>query len=181
MRVVIDRPEARWLPSRHRYALSRLIALVALRFSRGSVPSNRRLILPIDRDQSAPENHAIALWLLITTTLFLVALVRPALWILMPFAAAALLEVPFFVAGAFLAPIVGRRGADNKRLTSAATFVALAAASAWFAWTLTWARFVAYFFFAVLAVNAVAFVAMLLLRGVVERIESEYGGTSFAP
>ena len=185
MRVVLDRPEAKWLPSRHRYALAKLMALIALKTTRRNVAPNGRLVLPVDRDQSTPENYAIALWMLVTTTLYLIALVRPALWILMPFVAAVLMEVPLHVTGFLIAPLLRalarRPGENNQRAVSIASFLTMAAVSAWFAWTLTWARFVAYFFFAVLAANAIAFIVMLLLRGVVERIESDYGGTSFAP
>lgn len=176
---------AKWLPSRHRYALARLVAFVVLRTSRAPMRPNRPVVLPIDRDQSALEWNAVALWIFITANLYLIALVRPALWIFMPFVAAVLIQVPMYVTGVFIAPVlraIARRpGENNRHIISIAYFLTLAAISAWFAWTLTWARFVAYFFFAVLALNAVAFVIMLMLRGSVARIEAEYGGTSFAP
>jgi hypothetical protein len=185
VRAAIDRPEAKWLPSRHRYALARLVAFMALHALRATVRPNRRVVLPIDRDQSTLENYAIALWIFITSTLYLIALVRPALWMFMPLVAAALLEVPLYATGLFIAPILRaiakRPGENNHRFVSIANFLTLAAISAWFAWTLTWARFVAYFFFAVMALNAAAFVIMLMLRGSVARVEAEYGGTPFAP
>ena len=185
MRAAVDRPEAKWLPSRHRYALGRLVAYVMLRVSRGSVRPNRRIVLPIDCDQSTLENVSVALWIFVTSTLYLISLVRPALWIVTPFVAAVLIEVPLYVTGLFIAPILRaiakRPGENNQRMVSIGYFLILAGFSAWFARTLIWTRFVAYVFFAVIALNAVAFVIMLLLRDSVARLEAEYGDTSFAP
>lgn len=185
MIAIVDCPEARWLPSRHRFALARLIALIALRREKRPVPLNQRLVVPIDRDQSSLENYAISFWLMTTLTSYLLVLFRPALWILTPFLAAVLIQIPFYFSGLLVAPVLraitGKLSEKNHRLNTISLFATFALVSAWFAWTLTWARFVAYFFFAVLAANALAFVVMLALRGVVRRIESQYGGTPFAP
>ncbi|MEA2336532.1 MAG: hypothetical protein QOE82_539, partial [Thermoanaerobaculia bacterium] len=79
MNVVVDRPEARWLPSRHRFALARLIAYVTLRGARGVAEKPEHLILPIDRDQTAVEMNSIAVWVLATTICY-VAAVLPLAW-----------------------------------------------------------------------------------------------------
>ncbi|MBV8546295.1 MAG: hypothetical protein JO088_16250, partial [Acidobacteria bacterium] len=66
MNVVADKPEAHWLPSRHRFALSRLIAYAKLRRARAIAKNAEHLILPIDRDQTAAEMNGVALWVFFT-------------------------------------------------------------------------------------------------------------------
>ena len=58
MNVVVDRPDGRWLPSRHRFALARLIGYLRLRRAKAAVRHSEHLILPIDRDQTAAEIKA---------------------------------------------------------------------------------------------------------------------------
>lgn len=174
MRIVRDRAEARWLPSRHRYALARLIAFVMLR---GSRPERRPgLILAIDRDQSALENVAISAWIILTTTCYLAAPLRGA-WKLfaLPLAFVAL-QLPLYLMGAVLLPLLGRPlYAYNHRINSMFLWVLLILASSYFATTPGIARYVAYLFFAVLGLNACAALVLLAMRGKVAEWEARCG------
>src|ERR1043166_10136563 len=77
--VVFDRPDARWLPSRHRVALARLIAYAKLRGARADAKNAEHLILSIDRDQTAAEMNVVAIWVFLTTTCY-IAPALPLIW-----------------------------------------------------------------------------------------------------
>ena len=165
MNVVRDRPQAKWLPSRHRYALARLIAFVMLPRPRPAALDVDHLILSIDREQSALENHALAIWYLATTTCFLAALLPLAMpWALVAAFPPALIvvEIPIYAVGL---PF------ENRRVTSAAYLLIGATASLYFAGRATWVRFPAYVYLGVLALNAIAFVTLWLLRDRVRAAE----------
>jgi hypothetical protein len=174
MRLVRDRAEARWLPSRHRYALVRLIAFAMLR---GARPEPRRgLILAVDRDQSAAENMAIGVWAVLTTAFYFAAPMHGA-WKLfaVPLALIAV-QVPIYLMGAVVLPLFGRPFyAYNHRHNSAFLWVLLMLASSYFATTGGWTRFVAYFFFGVVALNALAAIVMFALAGKVAEREARCG------
>lgn len=152
MNVVHDRPQAKWLPSRHRFALARLVAYAKLLTSRPTTPDVDRLILAIDPDQSAIENYAASIWYLGSLTCFIAAFVP--LLIAFPIALI-IIEIPIYVFGV---PF------GNRRITSAGYVLCGAGAAAYFALQPTWIRFAAYVFLGVLALNAIAFVIMWLLR-----------------
>ena len=173
MNVVHDRPQAKWLPSRHRFALARLVAFVMLTCGTGSQPVRRpkggrfaaadglrtrptsdvdRLILAIDPDQSAIENYAASIWYLGSLTCFIAAFVP--LLIAFPLALV-VIEIPIY---AFGLPF------GNRRVTSAGYVLCGAGAAFYFALQPNWIRFPAYAFLGVIALNAIAFVIMWLLR-----------------
>jgi hypothetical protein len=136
---------------RHNFALACLIALIAKRDARPA-PGIDRVILADDRYQSAAENYLAAFGYLALVVCFLAAF--------MPIVAAVPLslvaiELPLFAAGL---PF------GNRRLNSIA-YVACGAAMAWYlALQPRWIRFAGYAFFAVLALNAIAFVVIWPLR-----------------
>src|SRR6476620_7699211 len=105
MNVVVDRPEARLLPSRHRFALARLIAYVRLFRARPAANQPEHLILPIDRDQTAAEMNGIAIWVFVTTTCYFAAALPLAFWlaviVAIPLAAIAI-HLPIVVGGPIL-------------------------------------------------------------------------------
>src|SRR4051794_21762234 len=70
--TIRNRPEARWLPSRHRFALFRLYALLRL-VSAKPEQTEAELVLPIERDQSAHEQYAVALWIYVTAVAYVAA------------------------------------------------------------------------------------------------------------
>jgi hypothetical protein len=162
--VVVDRPEARWLPSRHRFALARLIAYVTLRGARGVAEKPEHLILPIDRDQTAVEMNSIAVWVLATTICY-VAAVLPLAWPI-----ALIIAIPLALIAVHF-PIVVIGDGDHVKIISVITMALLLIASSYFAVSASWARFAAWLFFAVLAVNGVAAIIAWLMRGSIRAAE----------
>jgi hypothetical protein len=172
LNVVTDRPEARWLPSRHRFALARLIAYAKLRGAREVANNAEHLILPIDRDQTAAEMNGIAIWILVTTICYVAAML-PMIWpaaivIAIPIAAIAL-HFPIVVIGPIVRMLIG--DGDHIKIISVITMSLLVIASSYVAMSSSWSRYVAWFFFTVLIVNAAAAVVVWLLRGRIRAAE----------
>lgn len=172
MNVVADRPEAHWLPSRHRFAVSRLIGYWKLRGARAVANDIEHLILPIDRDQSAGEMNGAAIWLFITTVCY-VASVLPLIWpaaivVAIPIAAIAI-HFPILVIGPIVRMLIG--DGNHIKIISVITMTLLVAASAYFATSASWARYVAWLFFVVLIVNGAAAIVVWFLRGSIRAAE----------
>ena len=90
MNVVVNRPEARWLPSRHRFALAQLIAFARLRRGEQQVANGPdHLILSANRDQSAAESYAVAVWVFVTVAAYLLAILP------MPLPLAIIVAIPW--------------------------------------------------------------------------------------
>ena len=160
------------MTSRHNFALARFVAFV-LKCGTGSQPVRRpkggcfaaadglrthptlgvdHVLLAVDRHQSAGENYTAAVWYLATLTCFLAAFMP--FWAAIPLSLIAI-QIPIF---AFGLPF------GNRRLTSAG-YLLCGAAMAWYlVLQPRWIRFGGYAFFVVVALNAVAFVIMWLLR-----------------
>ena len=167
MRILHEHTDVKWLPSRYRFALAKLIAIVAMRrVTRNDVDVQN--VLAIDRDQSAVENHAVAMWVYVTATAYLLDVTPPVAWIVVPFVAPLVLHLPMFVFG-WVAGLFG--GIDNRKLNSVATMAALTIASSYFAATEGPVQFVAWFFFAVLALNGLAAVVLWIVRGTAATVE----------
>jgi hypothetical protein len=172
MNVVIDRPEAYWLPSRHRFALSRLIAYAKLRGARAVTNDVEHLILPIDRDQTAAEMNGVAIWVFVTTVCY-VAAALPLIWpvaiiVAIPIAAI-VIHFPIVVIGPIVRMVIG--DGDHIKIISVITMSLLVIASSYFAVSASWARYAAWFFFAVLIVNGAAAIVVWLLRDVIRAAE----------
>lgn len=172
MNIVTDRPDARWLPSRHRFALARLIAYAKLRGSRVGEKNAEHLILPIDRDQTAAEMNGIATWIFATTVCYTAAML-PLIWpaaivAAIPIAAIAL-HFPMVVIGPIVRMLIG--DGDHIKIISVITMSLLVIASSYVAMSNSWSRYVAWFFFAVLIVNVAAAVVVWLLRGQIRAAE----------
>ncbi len=177
MKVVRNREQARWLPSRYRFAIFRLYALVRLATSTrepGAV-----IALQIDRDQSNEEQYGIALLVLGTVVSYLAALlplIPPvAIVVALPLAGLAL-QVPVYIAGSLLP-----KGRHNTAINGVILMTLIAAASVFFARSESWARFVAWFFLCALVVNGVASCLMFLLRGRIAAMDQRFGGPAFEP
>ena len=169
---VVNRAAARSLPSRHRFALARLIGYLRLRRSRPPSEQPEHLILAIDRDQSALEMNLVALWVFITTTCYLAA----ALPVVLPLAivlafplAAIVIHLPVVIGGPLLRLMIG--DGNHIKIVSVTTMALLLLASGYFAMTATWARAVAWLFFAILIVNGFAAVMVWFLRGAIQTAE----------
>jgi hypothetical protein len=170
--AVTDRSEAHWLPSRHRFALSRLIAYAKLRGARAVTNNAEHLILPIDRDQTAAEMNCIAIWVSVTTVCY-VAATLPLIWpaaiiVAIPIAAIAI-HFPIVVIGPIVRMLIG--DGDHIKIISVITMSLLVIASSYFAASASWARYVAWLFFATLIVNGAAAILVWLLRGRIRAAE----------
>lgn len=176
MRIVRDRAEARWLPSRHRFGLFRLWAYARLR-SAAPEPAPG-LMLMVDADQSAVESYTASAWLALTTTGFIAAELSK-LW---PLAAAIAAAIPLACIALHLplvvAPIILlRKGTGHAAINSTAIVVIHVAVAAYLMRDASWGRFVAWQFLAVLGLNAIAAAIVFLLRGRIASLEAGYGVT----
>ncbi|MGA8810733.1 MAG: hypothetical protein WB973_22905 [Thermoanaerobaculia bacterium] len=172
MNVVTDRPEAHWLPSRHRFALSRLIAYANLRGARAPVNDVEHLILPIERDQTAIEMNAVAVWVFLTTVCYIATtlpLILPAAIVVAIPLAAIVLQFPIVVIGPIVRMLIG--DGDHVKIISAITMALLVIASSYFAVSNSWPRSVAWLFFAVLIMNGAAAIIVRLLRNRIRAAE----------
>lgn len=162
MNVVRDHPEGRWLPSRFRFAAFRLFAYAIFR----PEPARQSgLVLAIDRDQTAVEQYTIAVWTTVTVTCFAYgflerAFVRPVAAILAP--VAAFVAINLFVTWRFLGPAAWRERNRMDANSFTAMFV-ITMAALYLAATEGPVRYVAVFFLACLAVNAIAAIAVRLM------------------
>lgn len=169
--VVIDRPEVYWLPSRHRFALTRLMAFARLGKGR-VVKQPEHLILPIDRDQTAAEMHVVAVWVFVTTTCYIGEALPFALPLSMILAiplAAITIHLPIVVGGPILRALIG--DGNHIKIVSLTTMSLLLIVSIWVATMATWARFVAWFFLAILIINSFAAAVLWLLRNTIQAAE----------
>jgi hypothetical protein len=183
VKVVRNCPPARALPSRRRFALTRLLAFLGFLGSSGSSVDRRgtprnsedpeeHIVLAIDPDQTASESYLASTWFTASLACYIAAmlpLMLPvALVVALPLAAIA---IPLICMFATL-PMPDR---DNTRVSSAALFVLLAIASGFFALDRSWVRFVAWLFFAIVIANAIAAAIVWLLRGRVRELEARCG------
>lgn len=166
MNAVRGRADARWLPSRHHFALFRLFAFLRLR---GARPEPREgLVLVVDRHQTATEQHGVAIWITLTVTCYLAATLF-AEWPLPMALAAAFALAPFAVHVPMLS--IGFLTRGHRRLNPMTLMFTFIAVAAYFARHQSWARFAAWQFLALVALNAVAAVIVLMLRAPIERLE----------
>ena len=169
MKFISDR-RAKWLPSRHHHALAKLIAFLVFRAQkRGIAPPSTRYAFPIDDDQSAAETFLVAVWVFVTAAVEMAALLPFRPWIsaiiaviTMPW----LLQIPLYVVGLMF---------GSRTLTSRATLTILAVTSGFVAVMPTPVRYVAWLFFAVLVVNALAWPIAWLLREPMRALEQQCG------
>ena len=139
--------------TRQNFALARLIALTCGTDSQPVPAGVDRVILADDRHQNAAENHIAAFAYLALVVCFLAAFMP--LLAAVPLSLIAI-QIPVYVFGL---PF------RNRRINSIG-YVLCGAAMAWYlVLQPRWIRFAGYAFFAVVALNAIAFVILLLLRG----------------
>ena len=98
--LIRDDPAARWLPARHYFALTRLIAFLIRRFQAAPKLEVDHLLLAVDREQSAVENYTVSVWFWLTTACYLAAVLplHPALAIAIaiPFAPL-VVQIPLYL------------------------------------------------------------------------------------
>ncbi|HEX2832928.1 MAG TPA: hypothetical protein VHW00_07930 [Thermoanaerobaculia bacterium] len=186
MKLLQGRAEMRLLPSRHHFALFRLVAYLRLRNVTISGEPDR--VLSINRYQSAPELFGVGWWLVLTVACYFASMMRAlvlplAIALAVPLAWIALQAVTVLT-GLTLAPLVRfvarRPGQNNIRLNSFLVMLLLVIAASFFATQRTWVRFAAWQFLAAIALNALAATVVFFLGGDIARLESELGGPTSA-
>ena len=155
----------KWLPSRHHFALARLIALLMLKTTPRPAGDVDRAVFAVDRHQSTAEAYAVSILFTAITTSYIAALLPLAT----PLALLAALPLALIVVQ--LLVVGGGLVLRSMSATSAFMMLCAVAASLYFATRTTWVRFAAYAFLAVVALNAIAFVVMWLLRDRVRELE----------
>jgi hypothetical protein len=172
MNVVVDFPEARWRPSRHRFAIARLMALARSRRVAPAAETPEHLILAVDRDQSTAEAYTVAVWVFLTTASYFTAMlplpVPLAILAAIPLASLAL-HIPFIAGGLVLKLFT--HDENHIRFISAGTMGLLLIWSSYIALKPSWAHFVAWFFFGVLVMNCLAALILWLMRAQVQATE----------
>lgn len=176
MRMVRGRAEARWLPSRHRFALFRLHAYLRLRGAKAEPVEG--LMLALHPDQTAFDTYAVAIWTMLTMTCFVYALlvqvlIAPVAMVLAVPLASLAIQAPHAIG---LIVHTGR----NTGIISKILMLLFTLASLYFARAASWVRFAAWQFLVVIALNALAAMVMFALRGDVARLEATYGGAASA-
>lgn len=175
MKIIRGRGDARWLPSRHNFALFRLLAYVRCR---AAAPEPAPVILVVDRHQSALEYYTVSAWIFATMTCALAATlfarlpVAAALLVAMP-AAAIVLESPLFLLGLLFAPLDGVRTIRGQSLTQLGMYLA---GAAWLTTRPSWARYVGWQFVGIAALNALAACIVFLLRRRIHELETSFDG-----
>ena len=167
MTVVRDDPAARWLPSRHRFALARLIAFIIflVEDSRPRLSNVDHLLLAIDRDQSAIENYFLSIWFIVMAVCYIsAALPLPAVIsfiVAVPLATIAM-QIPMYVG-------------TPMQVSSIGFMLSLFSASAYYAASTSPIRYVAWFSLALMLMNAIAWLVMIFLRHDVRELERRCG------
>ncbi|MFZ2492341.1 MAG: hypothetical protein WA208_12740 [Thermoanaerobaculia bacterium] len=177
MTVYIDRIDAPLLPSRHRFALFRLIAYLRLRAA--PTGRDRARLYFVDPDQSSVEQYGVAIWATLTVAAFSAAALETIvpLWIASLAAipiAALLLQVPVVLVGFTILPLMERligRPIRRIRFESRLMMLLLSAGAMWSLQSDGWERYVGWHFVVVMAANALAAATLHGLHGQIERLE----------
>lgn len=164
MKMIRDRADARWLPQRHRFALTRLIAYAMFHLT--GRREEKGIALGIDRDQASIESHSLAVGVTVVSTLFAYALLsrlllRPVAALLAPLASTVSLQV--ILIWAAFAPRSWRWN-NHIEVNSFLTLLAVAATALYFAADGGWIRYVAWFVIGVYALNAIAAIVAFLMK-----------------
>ena len=175
MRFIRDRADARLLPARYRFALSRLVAWIRLL---SAPPRHQKgLAIAIDRDQTAIEHHVAGWGTTVITAIYLAALFARQMNGLLAALSALLLaplvvQLPMFAVGGFLSAV--GHGQTTSRWNSAATFAALFLASVYFASTSGLPRVVACGFLMLIGLNAIVAGFLWIVRDRVAESERRF-------
>ena len=182
MRIVRERTEARWLPSRFRYATFKLYAYAHLRAARpNKVPG---VVLVINRDQNPIETSLLSAGICIMTYCFLFS-VFSAVMNDVPAATVALIATPVVievvvlgigVLALLLTPKApGGVVFRTSDLNSFVILVLLTIAASYLALDPAWVRHVGRVFLLGLVINALAAPIAWMLRGRFAQLDVIYG------
>lgn len=182
MKVVRDRRDARWLPSRFHFALFRLLAYSRLRFA--APEREPGVVMAIQKDQSAIEAFLVALSVLIVLTSFAASLLAvhlspAAAWAIAIPATGAFILIGAVIAAAVFTPILRRlTGLSSEKsiaVNSAILMLMVIAAATLMATGDSPVRYVGIGFLSLVAVNALASVAVLAMDGRFAEAEERFG------
>jgi hypothetical protein len=185
MRLIRGRDDARWLPSRHHFAIFRLAAWLKLR---RTAPAPGSAILIIDRHQSAAEAYATTIWITATSTCFAAEALFSDLPLLLALFAGLVTSTIIFqlliiaggtIFGPLLNAVTHSTVRENTRLTSILAMLIMTAVAIHLATSGSWVRFAAWQFLALLVMNGVAATILFALRSRIEQREAEVGGETF--
>ena len=177
MRMVHGNAAARWLPSRHNFALFRFFAFLRLR---GARPEPADVILGIDRHQSNFETWLVTIWITVMGTIFVAAVL--AIPLVLAFVVTVLgIQAALITSGLVFAPLwnaVTGRETPGVKVSSFVIMGLLTAGAVYCAMRPAWARLAGLHFLSMLVVNAVAAVIVFLLRKPIARLEASVTGGS---
>lgn len=186
MKLIRGRSDARWLPSRHNYALFRFFGYLRLRSSSAD-PAD--VILPIHPHQSAAETYIVGAWYTGTITCYLASALFDswplalALAVSLPLAIVSL-HLPLFFSGLVVAPlwgVVSRARSDrHERINSVVFMLVLFAGAGWAVTRPGWVRLAGWQVLALAVLNSLAAFAVWLLRDDIGRLELALGGSPSA-
>jgi hypothetical protein len=171
--IVRGRDDARWMPSRHRFALFRLAAFLRLR--RTAPRPRPDVMIAVAGIGDAGENYGVAAWIALTVTGYVASELAWSLALAFPAALllAILLLKAVIIASGLTARIFSKQE-NHLRLNGAVLWVALIAAAAYYARSAFWVRFVAWQFLAVVALNVLAAIVAFLLRDSIAELEGTF-------
>lgn len=171
-----------WIPSRHRYALFRLVAYVRLLQTRHEqCVLDETRVLAIDRDQSTAETYVVGALVWMTVTSFVCELLSrrlvPAAAVAIAVALATLAVSAAVVAvGTLVAPLLHAiglpRGPHNINLNSTIMLLAITLAASYYALFPSWVRVPAWIFLGSIAANGIAAIVLFIVRKRVREAEA---------
>jgi hypothetical protein len=136
----------RWSPSRHHFALARLIAFIVSR--RAGSDHSSLMLLADNHDQSAIENYFVSIWFSVTAICYVAAALP------MPAVLSAIAAVPLATIAFQIPMCVGL----PTRVSSVVLMLLIFSASAYFASTTAPIRYVAWLSLVIFCANAIAWV-----------------------
>ncbi|MEO6260664.1 MAG: hypothetical protein ABIP63_09945 [Thermoanaerobaculia bacterium] len=184
MRVIRDQPYARWFPSRRRFALTKILALVFLKTLRSDgapAPSDaaggERIVLGLDRDHDSFEIYSAASLHFVVLTCFMASFIPlpPPLSILLAAFFEPLLALLLCFAGALVmsrwAVLRGRSRVSFAPGNSVVLMALAIAASVYLLGYNGWAAPVGGLFLTIVIINAIASLAVRFLQPTIARLE----------
>ena len=181
MKIVRDRRDARWLPSRFHFALFRLYAYIRLRAAKPEPV--RGMILSIDRDQSASESFLVTACVVLAASAYFAALFEdsmsaPAAYLVGIVAAIVSIQALIAIAGVVITFVLRRAVQSAGTLISLLIMTLMIAAGIAVALSDSPARYVAVGFLTLVALNALAAIVVFLLRNRIANAEQSVGAGS---
>ena len=180
-RIVRNRADARLLPSRHDFALFRLVAWMRLRKAK---PAPTSTMYFTDRHQSAAEMWMVGLWLLAASSLYVADALSPQIPLVLAlvvgfFVAGTALQAAAITSGLLVAPLVKsvfRIRVLPLRINGPVVMTLFLSATGWAALRPTWIRYVAWSTIGAAVLNLTAAALLLAVRDAIAQLEASVKG-----